>query len=527
MTKHGYGMVLTGATTLSLAGGALADDTELARQIADLKKANDALAAKVEKLEAGANGEQWLTEQRAQEIRGIVTDVLADADTRSSLQASGATAGWNKDQGGFFIASPSGDFKLNIKGQIQFRWAYNQRSNEGITTTNQPGTGTQSVPKENVWGFENRRTKLAFTGFVFDPSWTYEVQPVFNRAPASISSGDQSFSSGNIVGSVENVWIQKAFDNGFNLRVGQFKSPFLREELVSSSAQLAVERSLVNDVYSTKFSQGIQLEYGGRTSDPFKAQFFYGDGLRANATSVPTNTATSWANAAGGFAGGYTTPFNGNLTNWAFAGRVEWLGAGSWKQFRDLNSFRGEESGWMVGVGGMGQSLRPSTEGEVSDKTTKSMWGATVDLTMDFGGANLFVYGVYRKVNLTGEVDTRDGESDAMNQWGAVVQGGVFVSDEIELYARYEVGDTDTDQFRTEEPGVELELDSIVTAGFNYYVGGSKDVKWTTDFGYAFTPIGDFASSGADWLQDFSGSTDDGFTNEGQWVFRTQLQLLF
>jgi len=198
-------MVLTGATTLSLAGGALAEDTELSRQIADLKKANEALAAKVEKLEAGANGEQWLTEQRAEEIRGIVTDVLADADTRSSLQASGATAGWNKDQGGFFIASPSGDFKLNIKGQIQFRWAYNQRSNEGITTTNQPGTGTQSVPKENVWGFENRRTKLAFTGFVFDPSWTYEVQPVFNRAPASISSGDQSFSSGNIVGSVENV----------------------------------------------------------------------------------------------------------------------------------------------------------------------------------------------------------------------------------------------------------------------------------------------------------------------------------
>jgi hypothetical protein len=33
---------------------------------------------------------QWLTEQRAAEIRGIVTDVLADADTRSSLQGSGA-----------------------------------------------------------------------------------------------------------------------------------------------------------------------------------------------------------------------------------------------------------------------------------------------------------------------------------------------------------------------------------------------------------------------------------------------------
>jgi hypothetical protein len=519
MTKLGHGMALTGATTLSLVAPAVADDAELARQIAELKKANDALAAKVEKLEAGANGEEWLTERRAEEIRGIVTDVLGDADTRTSLQSAGATAGWNKDQGGFFIASPSGDFKLNIKGQVQFRWAYDQRSNKG--------TGTQAVPKENVWGFENRRTKIAFTGFVMDPSWTYEVQPVFNRTPGSVSSGAQTFSNGNIVGSVENVWIQKTFDNGFNVRVGQFKAPFLREELVSSSAQLAVERSLVSDMFSTKFSQGIQVEYGGRTGDPFKAQFFYGDGLRANGTSVPTDTATAWASPAGGFAGGYTTPFNGNLTNWAFAGRVEWLGAGSWKQFRDLNSFRGEESGWMVGVGGMGQSIRPSTEGDVTAKTTQSMWGMTADLTMDFGGANLFMYGVYRRVNLTGDVTTRDGEADGMNQWGAVVQGGVFVSNEVELFARYEVGDTDTDQFRTVEPGVELELDSIVTAGFNYYVDGNKDVKWTTDFGYAFTPIGDFASSGADWLQDFSGSTDDGFTNDGQWVIRTQLQLLF
>ena len=315
MTKFGNGVVFAGATTLSFAGGVVADDGELARQIADLKRANEALAAKVERLEASSNGDEWLTEQRADEIRGIVTDVLADADSRTSLQSAGATAGWNKDQGGFFIASPNGDFKLNIKGQIQFRWAYDHRSNAGITTTNQPGTGTQAVPKENVWGFENRRTKLAFTGFVIDPSWTYEIQPIFNRSPGAVTSGDQTFSSGNIVGSVENVWIQKTFDNGFNVRVGQFKSPFMREELVSSTSQLAVERTLVSEMFTTKFSQGIQFEYGGRTGDPLKAQFFYGDGLRANGTNVPTNTATSWASAATGFSGGYTTPFNANLTN--------------------------------------------------------------------------------------------------------------------------------------------------------------------------------------------------------------------
>lgn len=88
----------------------------MARELAELKAANEALASKVARLEQGANGETWLTEQRATEIRSIVADVLADSSTRESLQSSGATAGWNKDQGGFFLASPSGDFKLNIKG---------------------------------------------------------------------------------------------------------------------------------------------------------------------------------------------------------------------------------------------------------------------------------------------------------------------------------------------------------------------------------------------------------------------------
>lgn len=505
-------ITLAGASTLSIVGAAAAADgtVDMAAQIAELRAANEALAAKVARLEQESGGSQWLTEARAAEIRAIVTDVLADADTRTSMQSSGATAGWNKDQGGFFLASPSGDFKLNIKGQIQFRWAFNDRD------TDTAGTAA----KTDIWGFENRRTKLTFTGFVVDPSWTYEVKPVFNRAPASLTTGDQAFSSGNIVGSVEDIWVQKDFGQGTLLKMGQFKAPFLREELVSSSSQLAVERSLVNDVYSTKFSQGVQLEH---TDGSLRGQLFYGDGMRANATSI-TSSATS---NAGGFSGGYTTGFNSNPTNWAFAGRIEWLGQGQWKQFRDLTSFRGEEAGWLVGFGAMGQSIRPANEGPVSASTTDSMWGVTADFTYDFGGANLFAYGVYRHVQLAGEVATRGGgTSDEMDQFGAVVQGGVFVSDEVELYARYEWGNTDTDKFRTGGGGVaERELDSIATVGMNWYIGGNKDLKWTNDFGYAFDPVGDFNSSGADWLSDVN--NDANRTNDGQWVLRSQIQLLF
>ena len=507
---------LAGATTLGLVGTVSAlggDDT--AQQIAELRAANAALAAKVTRLEQAAGNENWLTEERANEIRAIVGDVLADAQSRDSLQSSGMTGGWNKDQGGFFLASPSGDFKLNIKGQVQVRWAYNQRDNEGLGAT---------ASKESAWGFENRRTKLTFTGFVLDPSWTYEVKPVFNRAPGSVTGGGATFSSGNITGSVEDIWVQKDYGNGMMWRVGQFKTPLLREELVSSSSQLAAERSLVNDVFTTKFAQGLQFEFGGRAGDQWRALAYYGDGMRANATSVPTSA----TGTAGGYAGSYTTGFNSNLTDYAFAGRVEYLGQGQWKSMRDLNSYIGDEKAWMIGFGAMTQALRPTNEGPVTASTVDSMWGLTVDATYHLGGATLFAYGVYRQVQLTGDVATRGGGSDdSMDQWGAVVQAGYFLNPTVELFARYELGDTDTDKFRVAEPGVELESDSIATVGFNYFFGGTKDVKWTTDLGYAFSPIGDFNSSGADWLGDGSSTAGTGFTNDGQWVIRTQMQLLF
>ena len=510
------GGLVAGATTLSIAGAALGaggESIDTASQIAELKAANAALAAKVEKLERGANGEEWLTEQRASEIRAIVSDVLADASVRDSLQASGATAGWNKDQGGFFMASPSGDFKLNLRGQVQVRWAYNNRDNSGLGAT---------AAKEGNWGFENRRTKLTFTGFVIDPSWTYEVKLVANRATGTVTGA--TYSANNIVGSVEEIFVQKDFGNGMMLRAGQFKAPFIREELVSSASQLTVERSLVNDVFSTKFAQGLQAEFGGRAGEQWRATVFYGDGLRANASSVPSSATAN----AGGYSGSYTTSFNQNTTNWAFAGRVEYLGAGNWRQMRDLNSYIGDDKGWMIGLGAMGQSLRPSNEGTQTASTTDSMWGVTADLTVHLGGATFYAAGIYRDVQLAGNVATRGGgTSDSMGQWGAVVQGGYFLNSEIELFARYEIGSTDTDKFRVAEPGVELESNGIVTVGLNYFIGGTKDIKWSSDVGFAMAPIGDFNSSGADWLSDGSSTTGNGFTNDGQWVLRSQIQITF
>ena len=62
-------------TTLAVGGAAFGaeQNNETLAQIAELK-------AEIAQLK-GAQGGQWLTEQRAAEIRGIVTDVLADSET--------------------------------------------------------------------------------------------------------------------------------------------------------------------------------------------------------------------------------------------------------------------------------------------------------------------------------------------------------------------------------------------------------------------------------------------------------------
>ena len=232
-----YGLV-AGTTALAIAGtafGGVESDNDALSQIAELKQELAELKQQ--------DGQDWLTEQRASEIRGIVQDVLADADTRTSLQNSGAMAGYNN---GFFLASPDGNYKLNVQGFMQVRWTMN-RADELNTE----------------WGFENADTYLDFSGNVVDPSWTFKVRGNF-------SNGD----NGNM--GLSFAYIEKDLGDGLSVRVGQFRAPWLREELVDDPYQLGVDRSVFNSSFTQGFSQGIQLGY---ESDAFRVTAYYGDGF--------------------------------------------------------------------------------------------------------------------------------------------------------------------------------------------------------------------------------------------------------
>ena len=128
------------ASGLALTGAASAQGTDAMSEIAQLK-------AEVATLKS-QNGDKWLTEERAAEIKSLVKDVLADSETRTSLQGSGATSGYNN---GFFISSADGNFKLNLSLLAQARFTWNYQPGENISDDTENGTGDGA----STWAFEN------------------------------------------------------------------------------------------------------------------------------------------------------------------------------------------------------------------------------------------------------------------------------------------------------------------------------------------------------------------------------------
>ncbi|MEY4841291.1 MAG: hypothetical protein RJA12_15, partial [Planctomycetota bacterium] len=194
LTKF-VGLLAGTALASSAFAASVESNTDAMSQIAELKKEIAELKSQ--------NSDKWLTEQRADEIRSVVQDVLSDADTRSSLQAAAATSGYNN---GFFISSPDGNFKLQINGQLQNRWAYNWLSTRDMNNSQTSPSTTSTFSNVGIakaaYGFEVRRAKLEFSGHISDPSWQYAITMAYqqffgqNNAAANDANGAGNFAGG-------------------------------------------------------------------------------------------------------------------------------------------------------------------------------------------------------------------------------------------------------------------------------------------------------------------------------------------
>ncbi len=450
--------LLAGTTALSLGGICAANggaDNDALAQIAELKR-------ELAEMKAKNSGEGWLTEQRAEQIRGVVQDVLADAETRSSFQSSGATAGYNN---GFFISSPDGNFSLKVNGLVQARWILNSAKDQN----------TQ-------WGFDVRRARLTFSGNVSD--FRYEVQGQWG-SPLGVENGLFGVpTSGPNEFNLLNAYVERDFDLGGNtltVTAGQFKAPFLREWLVDAGDLMAVDYSLLTYYFYQGYSVGVMA---GMSSDDFRVNVAFTNGV-----GTPQDLGI----------GSYGSGWNSNPTQYSFAGRAEYKMSGNWADFDNFSSRRGEAEGLMIGVGGLFQKY--NTGFSLGNRAIVT--GVTADVTWNFGGASIFAALVYENLSTEG--------AGSNQPWGFMVQGGYFVTDDVEIFARYDYANADV-------PGGDVTKLSVITAGANYFL--SDNAKFTADFGFSLNTLGIFDSTSA-------GYRDDTGNNDGQFALRAQLQLTF
>ncbi len=127
--------------------------------------------------------------------------------------------------GGFFIKSEDGNYSIKIGGQAQFRFDYD--INDG---------------DENDIGFEIKRFRLKLGGNLFNKNFTYKAQIAWEK-----------FDDELLYDALINY---KVLGNNFEVRLGQQKVPWIRQQIISSSAQMFVDRSLASGEFLVQRPHG-------------------------------------------------------------------------------------------------------------------------------------------------------------------------------------------------------------------------------------------------------------------------------
>ena len=480
-TKVGF---LAGATATTIAGAAFAG-TSANVSYEDLQQRLDAAEAKIAELSTTQNAD-WLTEQRADDIRGLVQDVLADADTRASLQGSGMQAGYNN---GFVISSNDGQWMLRINGLMQNRWVMTHTP-ERVNPV-PPGTAQGQTSHH---GFETTRAALNFSGTV---AKDYHFNMRLNYSP---------YAQGNTPGPSELEWAYATVDlsDEFSLSLGKQKFGVMREYMVDAGHQQAIERSLSSYYWATSsITNGLKLNYA---NDSIRANVMY-----SNGTAV-----TQW-NGGNNING----TFLDDTADWMLSGRIGYKASGTWEQFDDMTSAQGSEAGMLFGFGWavweyndkIGPALPAGTD-------VPTQWLLTLDASMDFGGWNLFGSFTYGDDEANALGNTQAANTMDGHQWGWLVQGGYYFTENFEMYGRFEWLDP-----KTTNGNDNIE---ILTIGANWYLAG-QNAKLSIDWGYSFDGIAtaNVGGGGYTGYVNTLPAANAGDDTEHEWVLRTQLQLMF
>ena len=361
-----------------------------------------------------AQGEQWLTEQRAAQIRGMVEGVLSDSSTRTAWAGGGAGLPTGYDPArGFFIGSADQGSSVRAFGFVQVAFSFN----------NGWGAAARDPAADNVWGADVRRAQLFVSGNIDGPDLTWLIGLSIGSWSDPVSLQLVQADPAAVDGSppqISYLTVTKQLGNGLFVQAGSIFTPFNYESHLFSTAQTQMgECSMLEWLFTASFTTGVLV---GRQSDDFLSSICFGDAIGASPSSW--NSATNQSAAV--------------------SGRLNWRLAGTWEQYALETSFPGQPFGAFLGLAARfqnGRAINPATAGGANPRAV------TADAAFMFGGANLIVQGIWAE-QWTSPDDTC---------WGGLVQGGVFVAPAVEAFTSWAMADV-------------IDIQSTLTAGANWYI---------------------------------------------------------
>jgi hypothetical protein len=364
------------------------------------------------------------------------------AGTSLSLAASAFAQGggtYTADTG-FNIADASGDNRLTIGGFAMFRYNASFRDSDSV--------GDQD---DLTLGFNAPTTTLRASGTVGDRNLSYKIQSTFGQ---------------DGVGVIEDAFAEYAFGNGWSVRWGQFNLPVVREVVIGVEDHLGADSSVTSQYFNQGYSQGIQLGY---TTDSFRFMGAVSDGAFTSNTNFDSDLEADYAISA----------------------RGEFLVVGSdWARFNNYTSWQNSEAGALLGA-----AIHWQSGGETGGTSDVDILLATVDFTYEGAGWNATAVGYYQKVDAQGSTDVAD--------FGFMLQGGIFVSSQWELFGRYDGLFLDDSGTTTEDTL------NFLTLGANYYLfQDSNAAKFVVSGIYAFEDTTGFL--------DGTAANDNGLFGQGK-----------
>lgn len=316
---------------------------------------------------------------------------------------------------------------------------------------------TNGQPTDDVTvGFETVRARLNAAWQVNDSTEAYVQTGLLNNGRVRLLDAYATFD----------------LAEGVDLRIGQQRLNFNREFQLSVTRQLGAERSVVSKTLGVLRSEAVSLRVA---RDRYRGEFSVSDGNAATFTS-----------------------FNSPLeANFALTARGETLLLGEdFSPFGDMTSFPGTDPATMLGFGIQYQD---------GDAGLRDALRLTADVSFDGDGVN---------GHLAGYVLSEPNSDGRPTDFGVLTQGGVFVSERVELFGRYGVVIPDFERQR-DEPFHE------VTAGVTHYViPESHALKLTFEASY-------FPSDLSDGIAVRSTSSGMVPTDDAQSIVRFHVQLLF